>query len=106
MVFADEPVSLYARFPLKKNTDTKALSDQLAPMLSALFKVTVDIPVDDYSSTRLANLGLGHGAIDGGAGPQRISSTHSRVASDAPTAKPFSPTSFMVRTLSPGRLRA
>jgi hypothetical protein len=30
--------------------------------------VTGDIPVGDYSSTRLANLGLGHGAIDGGAG--------------------------------------
>ena len=29
---------------------------------------TGDIPVGDYSSTRLANLGLGHGAIDGGAG--------------------------------------
>jgi hypothetical protein len=30
--------------------------------------VTGDIPVGDYSSMRLANLGLGHGAIDGGAG--------------------------------------
>jgi hypothetical protein len=30
--------------------------------------ITGDIPVGDYSSTRLANLGLGHGAIDGGAG--------------------------------------
>jgi hypothetical protein len=29
---------------------------------------TGDIPVGDYSSERLANLGLGHGAIDGGAG--------------------------------------
>ena len=27
-----------------------------------------DIPVGDYNSSRLANLGLGHGAIDGGAG--------------------------------------
>jgi hypothetical protein len=27
-----------------------------------------DIPVGDYNSARLANLGLGHGAIDGGAG--------------------------------------
>jgi hypothetical protein len=30
--------------------------------------ITGDIPVGDYSSMRLANLGLGHGAIDGGAG--------------------------------------
>jgi hypothetical protein len=30
--------------------------------------VTGDIPVGNYSSMRLANLGLGHGAIDGGAG--------------------------------------
>jgi hypothetical protein len=30
--------------------------------------VTGDIPVGAYSSTALANLGLGHGAIDGGAG--------------------------------------
>ena len=29
--------------------------------------------------------------------PRRISSTHSRAASNASTAKPFSPTSFMVR---------
>jgi hypothetical protein len=29
---------------------------------------TGDIPVGDYNSTRLANLGLGHGAADGGAG--------------------------------------
>jgi hypothetical protein len=29
---------------------------------------TGDIPVGDYDKTRLANLGLGHGAIDGGAG--------------------------------------
>jgi hypothetical protein len=29
---------------------------------------TGDIPVGDYSSARLANLGLGHGAIDGGLG--------------------------------------
>ena len=29
---------------------------------------TGDVPVGDYSSTRLANLGLGHGAIDGGVG--------------------------------------
>lgn len=27
-----------------------------------------DIPVGDYDPTRLANLGLGHGAIDGGGG--------------------------------------
>jgi hypothetical protein len=27
-----------------------------------------DVPVGDYNSARLANLGLGHGAIDGGAG--------------------------------------
>jgi hypothetical protein len=27
-----------------------------------------DIPVGDYDSARLANLGLGHGAIDGGLG--------------------------------------
>ena len=30
--------------------------------------VTGDIPVGNYSSTSLANLGLGHGAIDGGGG--------------------------------------
>jgi hypothetical protein len=30
--------------------------------------ITGDIPVGNYSSMRLANLGLGHGAIDGGAG--------------------------------------
>jgi hypothetical protein len=30
--------------------------------------LTGDIPVGAYSSTRLANLGLGHGAIDGGVG--------------------------------------
>ena len=29
---------------------------------------TGDIPVGDYDPTRLANLGIGHGAIDGGAG--------------------------------------
>ncbi|SEC50870.1 Uncharacterized conserved protein [Rhizobiales bacterium GAS188] len=29
---------------------------------------TGDIPVGDYDSSRLANLGLGHGAIDGGGG--------------------------------------
>ena len=29
---------------------------------------TGDIPVGDYNSARLANLGLGHGAIDGGLG--------------------------------------
>jgi hypothetical protein len=29
---------------------------------------TGDIPVGDYDQTRLANLGLGHGAIDGGGG--------------------------------------
>ena len=27
-----------------------------------------DVPVGTYNSTRLANLGIGHGAIDGGAG--------------------------------------
>ncbi len=30
--------------------------------------VTGDIPVGAYNSRRLANLGIGHGAIDGGAG--------------------------------------
>src|SRR5262249_15614749 len=30
--------------------------------------VTGDIPVGAYESTRLANLGIGHGAIDGGGG--------------------------------------
>jgi len=30
--------------------------------------VTGDIPVGAYDSTRLANIGIGHGAIDGGAG--------------------------------------
>jgi hypothetical protein len=30
--------------------------------------ITGDIPVGAYSSTRLANLGIGHGAIDGGIG--------------------------------------
>jgi hypothetical protein len=29
---------------------------------------TADIPVGDYDKTRLANLGLGHGALDGGVG--------------------------------------
>jgi hypothetical protein len=29
---------------------------------------TGDIPVGDYSSTNLANIGIGHGAVDGGAG--------------------------------------
>jgi hypothetical protein len=29
---------------------------------------TGDIPVGDYNSERLANLGIGHGAVDGGAG--------------------------------------
>jgi hypothetical protein len=29
---------------------------------------TGDIPVGDYSSTQLANIGIGHGAVDGGAG--------------------------------------
>jgi hypothetical protein len=29
---------------------------------------TGDIPVGDYNSARLANLGIGHGALDGGAG--------------------------------------
>jgi hypothetical protein len=29
---------------------------------------TGDIPVGDYDKTRLANLGIGHGAIDGGVG--------------------------------------
>jgi hypothetical protein len=30
--------------------------------------VTGDIPIGDYDADRLVNLGLGHGAIDGGAG--------------------------------------
>jgi hypothetical protein len=30
--------------------------------------ITGDIPVGTYSSTRLANIGIGHGAIDGGGG--------------------------------------
>ena len=30
--------------------------------------VTGDIPVGTYNSRRLANLGIGHGAVDGGAG--------------------------------------
>ena len=30
--------------------------------------VTGDVPVGKYDSTRLANLGIGHGAVDGGAG--------------------------------------
>jgi hypothetical protein len=29
---------------------------------------TGDIPVGDYNSTRLANIGIGHGAVDGGVG--------------------------------------
>jgi hypothetical protein len=29
---------------------------------------TGDIPVGDYSSTNLANIGIGHGAVDGGGG--------------------------------------
>ena len=35
-----------------------------------------DIPVGDYGSTRLANLGLGHGAIDGGAGYTYLNPTN------------------------------
>ena len=30
--------------------------------------ITGDVPVGDYSSSRLANIGIGHGAIDGGGG--------------------------------------
>jgi hypothetical protein len=30
--------------------------------------ITGDIPVGNYSSASLSNLGLGHGAIDGGGG--------------------------------------
>jgi hypothetical protein len=30
--------------------------------------ITGDIPVGKYSSTNLANIGLGHGALDGGVG--------------------------------------
>ena len=29
---------------------------------------TGDIPVGDYSSSNLANIGIGHGAVDGGGG--------------------------------------
>jgi hypothetical protein len=36
-------------FPLKKDTDTKALSDQLAPMLPALFKAADEIGTFHYS---------------------------------------------------------
>ena len=35
---------------------------------SWMFYAAGDIPVGTYDSTRLANLGVGHGAIDGGAG--------------------------------------
>ena len=30
--------------------------------------MTGDIPVGDYNSNNLANIGIGHGAVDGGAG--------------------------------------
>jgi hypothetical protein len=33
--------------------------------------ITGDIPVGAYDSTRLSNIGIGHGAIDGGGGSQR-----------------------------------
>lgn len=33
-----------------------------------MFRVTGDIPVGAYDPRRLANIGIGHGAIDGGGG--------------------------------------
>ena len=36
---------------------------------------TGDIPVGNYSSTRLGNLGIGHGAVDGGAGYTYLNET-------------------------------
>ena len=36
---------------------------------------TGDIPVGDYSSTNLANIGIGHGAVDGGGGLHVLQST-------------------------------
>ena len=64
-------------------TQTGSLSDSLTgvgdlyPMVSLKWHdgvhnwmtyATGDIPVGDYNSNRLANIGLGHGAIDGGGG--------------------------------------
>jgi len=64
-------------------TQTGSLSDSLTgvgdlyPMVSLKWNsgvhnwmtyATGDIPVGDYNSNRLANIGIGHGAIDGGGG--------------------------------------
>jgi hypothetical protein len=37
--------------------------------------ITGDIPVGTYDSTRLSNVGIGHGAIDAGGGNIRTAST-------------------------------
>jgi len=59
------------------NSDTTAGFGDLYPLASLKWNmgvnnfmtyVTGDIPVGNYSSTSIANLGLGHGAIDAGGG--------------------------------------
>jgi hypothetical protein len=45
--------------------------------------LTGDIPVGDYEAGRLANLGIGHGAIDGGIGYTYFDPTTSSPASPA-----------------------
>jgi hypothetical protein len=50
--------------------------------------VTGDIPVGAYDPTRLANLGIGHGAIDGGGGYTYFN----------PRSSPDSPTISRTRT--------
>jgi hypothetical protein len=49
---------LYPQFALRWN----------AGVHNYMAYITGDIPVGTYSSTRLANIGIGHGAIDGGGG--------------------------------------
>src|SRR5215469_2273690 len=39
---------------------------------------TGDIPVGAYASTRLASIGIGHGAVDGGAGFKYLNPTNGR----------------------------
>jgi hypothetical protein len=60
-----------------ERTDTTTGFSDLIPQFNLRWNVGVhnfmtyitgDIPVGNYDSTRLANLGIGHGAIDGGGG--------------------------------------
>ena len=60
-----------------ERTDSVTSAGDLAPRFSLAWNkgvhnflayVTGDIPVGDYQSNRLANLGIGHGAIDAGGG--------------------------------------